>query len=196
MVEQVPKRTVGEQVPDNFIRHQLHHEAAEADRRYMLQRRDQFSERLILGVLALNGGSLVALLGVLGSKSTASALGFTPGISIFSVSAFVVGIVLSGFAANQRETVYMNEASDAGVKVHALVSLTSHRDDQLTNDNWARYGASLDEMRDVPVVGFQWNALSIYARHLAGGAWLSGITAPLLTKLGATIPPIESWWPF
>jgi len=196
MTEFRPK-IVADALQANFARHRHDLLAAEADRQYFLQRRDQFSERLLLGVLALNGAALVALIGILGGKGkVAEALGFTPTVALFSVMSFVLGIALAGFASNERENVYVNEAGAASVKAQKLSALCASGEAPLNNENHENYGTAMKLYHDAELVGHQWSAGSIRARHWSGGAWLAGISAPLIIKLGEQIPPLSGWWPF
>jgi hypothetical protein len=196
MDEQEAGRTFADALPTNFAEHQLAYEAAEADRRYMMQRRDQFSERLLLGAMALNGASIVALLGIVASADAGAALGFNPAISLWSAGSFIAGMVLSAHAASEREIAYIGEASDASEQVHAHAVLPAFRDQAFTDEHRVRYRSALDRLGKVRAVGFQWSPASIKAHYRAAGAWLMGITAPLLNNVVSALPPVSSWWPF
>ncbi|MCH2240047.1 MAG: hypothetical protein MK060_19415 [Blastomonas sp.] len=196
MNERDPDQTFAGELPTNFAEHQLAHDAAEADRRYMLQRRDQFSERLLFGAMALNGASIVALLGVLASADASAALGFNSAISIWSAASFIVGMVLAGYAANEREIVYIEEAGDAGAWAQAHAVLSAFRDQAFIDEYRKRYSSALKRIGKLQAVGYQWSPASTKAHYRAGGAWLMGITAPLLNNVLTSLAPISSWWPF
>lgn len=161
------------------------------DRRYFIQRRDQLSEKLNMGILVLNGGSLVALLGLLGGDGHAAQwLGFTPAISLFSAVAFVVGLALAGHALNERELHYIQEASDANSRSKLLRRLVALGEAPMEPESHEEYGEVLQESHKLPLVGFQWSKNSTFARHWAGGAWLSGVLAPLMMSIGPKLWPI------
>lgn len=185
MEEQLEPVTIeqGSKASFSMYRHDL--EQAVEDRSYFIQRRDQLMERLHFGVLALNGASLIALLGLAGGEGRAAeALGFSGGVILFSACAFAIGIVFAAYSLNKREILYIGEAADANSRSSTLVRLVAMGQTAMTKDNHKAYGVAMTELHDLTPTGFQFNDGTIYARHLAGGAWLAGISAPLLLAVG------------
>ena len=81
--------------PVNLAMHQFEQRAAEDELRYLMQRRDAQNEKIRFGLIALNGGSLLALMGALGGAGNAASwLGFTPQNALISSASFVLGLIL------------------------------------------------------------------------------------------------------
>lgn len=176
----------------NFFMHQ--HELAWAveDYRYLRQRRDQLSEKLKIGLVALNGASLVALLGALGGSGAAATwIGLTSKTTLWSAAAFSAGLCLAGHALNTTDRVYGREAADAYARMSGLVRLTSIGERPNTEASSNAYRDVHKEVTDLPLVGFNWSWRSIIAQSFAGGFWLLGIAFPLSSSLA---PAWHSSW--
>lgn len=186
--EQAGINSIEQQSKVSFSMHRHDLEQAIEDRRYFIQRRDQLMERLHFGVLALNGASLIALLGLAsGEGKAAESLGFSGGVILFSACMFALGIMLAAHALNERENLYVGEAADANSRSSTIVRLIAHGQAPMTKDNHESYGAVMTELHDLPQTGFQYSDGTIYPRHWAGGIWLVGISAPLILAVGQRV---------
>jgi hypothetical protein len=175
---------IKEAVASNYVMHQHQLVEATEDFRYLRQRRDALSEKLKLGLVGLNGASLVALLGALGGSGAGAAwIGLTPENALYSAGAFAVGLVLAGHSLNTAERAYGKESADAFARAGALLRLAAIYEHPSEKEQWDRYKQAMDDVHELPLVGFQWSWRSILAQNFSGGAWLFGIAVPLTSPL-------------
>lgn len=156
-----------------------------ADFRYLLERRDKLTERIRFGLLTLNGASLLALLSALGGSGQAATwLGFTRENAIYSATAFTAGLFLAGSAVWAQQNWYTEEVGDASKRVRTLARTSAQFRRPLTKRNVDQVGKHIDEVGDLPLVGFQYSFWAILAQNAAASAWFIGIATPLLDALG------------
>lgn len=178
--------------PVNLAMHQFEQRAAEDELRYLMQRRDAQNEKIRFGLIALNGGSLLALMGALGGAGNAASwLGFTPQNALISSASFVLGLILSGIAVTSQQNLSVIEAGDASARVQTLRRLVALYDQEATPDNHDRLGNAMAEFHNLPLTGFQFSNSAIWAQNFSAGAWLMGILLPLSTALQH--PLIQLW---
>lgn len=130
--------------PVNLAMHQFEQRAAEDELRYLMQRRDAQNEKIRFGLIALNGGSLLALMGALGGAGNAASwLGFTPQNALISSASFVLGLILSGIAVTSQQLVSHRSGrcerpgADAS-SPSSFVRSGSHA--RQSRSSWQRYG--------------------------------------------------------
>jgi len=171
---------ISERLPVNLTMHKHEREVADAEYRYLVQRRDEFSQKIRFGTLALNAGSLIALLGLVGGEGSAAIwLGFTKEIVLYSAIAFTVGLIFSGISINAQQNLMMKESGDAAQKAISLNGLVARYDGEHNEENNAEYGKHMNAYHEMPLTGFQYSNLAIWCQNFAGGAWLAGILMPL-----------------
>lgn len=152
---------------------------------YLAERRDRFNEAKLFGLVTLNGGALLALLGALGGEGDAAKwLGFTSTNAVMSGAAFAVGLCLAGFAVNRQQALYSRETSDAFVRAIAYSRLTQRHKSISTKKEVDDFGTAMDDAASLPQVGFQYSTSGITAQSFSAGSWLFGIMVPLFTALG------------
>lgn len=147
---------------------------------YLVEKRDQLQDKLRFGLLALNGGSLVALLGALsGDGQAASWFGFTVENAKYSAALFASGIVAAGASAITQSNLFTKEAGDANSRRLAASWLASFHEADANDKNWDTLKTLLDDFSKAPLVDFQYSVAAIVLQNLAGSAWLAGILYPL-----------------
>ena len=170
--------------PVNLAMHQFEQRAAEDELRYLMQRRDAQNDKIRFGLIALNGGSLLALIGALGGNGTAASwLGFTPQNALISSASFGLGLILSGIAVVCQQNLFVTEAGDASARVQVLRRLVALYDQQATPENHDRLGEAMKEFHDLSLTGFQFSYSSIVSQNFSAGAWVMGILVPLSSAL-------------
>ncbi len=178
--------------PVNLAMHQFEQRAAEDELRYLMQRRDAQNEKIRFGLIALNGGSLLALMGALGGAGNAASwLGFTPQNALISSASFVLGLILSGIAVTSQQNLSVTEAGDASARVQTLRRLVALYDQEATPANHDHLGKAMAEFHNLPLTGFQFSNSAIWAQNFSAGAWLMGILLPLSTALQH---PLVQFW--
>jgi hypothetical protein len=172
--------TLREVFPVNLAMHELEQKSADEELRYLIERRDQTNDKIRFGVLTLNGGSLLALIGALGGEGKAAIwLGFTPKISLISACCFVTGLILTGFAINVQLNQSTKESGDAVSRSITLRRLVSLYDQQATPENHNRLEETMNGLHKLPLTGFQFSETASIAQHTTSSAWLAGILIPL-----------------
>lgn len=185
-------RTLGELVPSNALMHRHVLENATADLQYLVSRRDQLTEKIRFGLVALNGGSLVALLGALGGSGQAAAwLGFSSGTALISAVSFSVGLLLAGWSLTSQQNLSIEESGDAFARVAMIQRLVIGYELVDSQENRDHLEALMIEYEQLPLVGFRFRNRSIFAQNFSAGLWFFGIAVPLGSALGIRIP-----WPW
>ena len=151
---------------------------------HLMERRDRIAERLQFGVLALNGGSLIALIGALGGDGAAAAwLGFNPERVQQSAVAFVIGATAAAVSLVLEVNLAKVEAGHAEARFLTVTRLRALHEAPMTPENHERVGVAMKEYQALPLVGFQYSNPALWANALAGGAWLAGMAIPLFHAL-------------
>ncbi len=176
----------------NLAMHQFELEAAEAELQYFLRRRDETSDKIRFGLIALNGASIIALLSALGGGGTAANwLGFNDQNALWSALLFVIGLASAGHSINTQQNLSTKESGDASARAQTLRRLVSLYEEEKTHERLENYSKTLAQFHGLPLTGFQFSHRAILAQHVSGGAWLAGILIPLSTKLKPAM--IAAW---
>lgn len=182
MTDRIP--VVADAVATNAAMHRRDLDIAAQQYMYFIQRRDNLIEKMRFGLVTLNGGSLIALISVLGGDGSAATwLGFTPGNAIISALSFTLGTILAGKSLDSQTNHYVQEAGDQNTRLSAYVALTALCESPLSESSYDNYGRALEATKDLPLTGFQYSWFAIHAQHLAAGAWFTGIGTPLISVL-------------
>jgi len=189
--KQAPGQRVKNVLETNYVMHQFDLALATEDYRYLRQRRDQLSEKLKIGLVSINGASLIALLGAMGGQGvTARWLGLTSQTALGAGLLFTVGVILANHSLNVTGRLYVKEAGDAVGRMHALSRMVASCEALATEDNRKNYSQGLKEVHALPLVGFQWSWWSIVVENFAGGCWRAGMATAL------SIPLRPGWYSF
>jgi hypothetical protein len=168
--------------------HEHAFEAATTELRYHIERRDRLNDRIRFGLIALNGASLLALIGALGGDGEAAHwLGFTSTNAMISACCFTFGLLAAGLSVTSQQTVTIKEAGDASARALVLSRLLALYEQPSTSENHERLGKAMEEYSGLELTGFQFNPRSFTAQGLAASAWLIGIAIPLLYALSIRI---------
>ncbi|HEY6917547.1 MAG TPA: hypothetical protein VI381_07900 [Allosphingosinicella sp.] len=183
--QKAENRLLGDIMPSLAESHAFARHAAHEELRYLIDRRDKLTDRIRFGLLALNGASLVALIGALGGGGNAAQwLGFTHNNSIFSAAAFTFGLALAGWSVVAQQSAFVREAGDGSARAQTLNRLASLYKLPATKENVERMSETMNELNDLPLTGFQFQHRSIFAQNFSAGAWFAGIALPFMTALG------------
>jgi hypothetical protein len=180
----IAKQTIGSIIPFNAAVSQDELKLATGRFEYLSARKDQAGEKIRFGIFALNGASLVALMSTLaGEGSAATWLGFTASNSAMSAAGFAVGASLAGAALIReagRQDVEAAHAFARQLKLSQIVALYSS---EATDVNFRNLNELKAEYNELPLVGFGYSKIAIALQNLACGAWLLGMTIPLVQAL-------------
>jgi len=180
--------------PVNARAYELEAPFSERRYEYLVQRRDELSDKIRTGSLALNGSSLVAMLAALsGEGKAAQWIGLTPDNTALTAAFFVVGAAASGAAIIVANGLFATEASDAFdrmLKARQVLSIYDAEDSQQSRDASLR---ALQDFHAAPLVDFQYSRASIAAQSSGAGLWLAGMCIPLLTAAGADGAVERAW---
>ena len=172
--------TLAEVNPVNATYYAKEADLAAARFSYLVERRDQLHEKLRMGILALNGASLIGLLSALGGEGKAASwLGFTSENAKYSVAFFAGGIIAAGISAIVQANLFTNEAGDANTRRSQASWLASFHAAEASEANWNKLESLAEEFGKAPIVDFQYSLAAIILQNLAGGAWLAGILIPM-----------------
>lgn len=152
-------------------------EQASAEALRLAQLRDELEVRLRLGLATFNAASLVALLSAAGAAPAfLESIGFTRGLSIFSLAAFSLGTVAAGVSAFSTQNDLTRRAGTAGARVSAiqsrLLALSANSHEQF--ESFSKKDLELFNE------GLKRSSWARWAQSLSGGAWLAGVLSPLL----------------
>ena len=172
--------TLAEANPVNATYYAKEADLAAARFSYLVERRDQLQEKLRMGVLALNGASLIGLLSALGGEGQAAIwLGFTSENAKYSAASLAGLLIAAGISAIVQSNLFTKEAGDANTRRSQASWLTSFHAAEATEANWDKLELLADEFGNAPIVDFQYSLAAIILQNLAGGAWLAGILIPM-----------------
>ncbi|MDB5704451.1 MAG: hypothetical protein JWN66_1567 [Sphingomonas bacterium] len=153
----------------------------------LVARRDDVNDKIRFGVIALNSGSLLALLSALGGSGQAAKwLGFDQLTAQFSASAFVTGLIASMAAVIVQQNHSNIEAGDALARTMAAARLLGLYESRDENAHLA-WQKALDDYSTAPLVNFRYSKLAIALQNAGQGAWLAGILLPLARALGIPV---------
>lgn len=158
-----------------------------AERRYeyLIAKRDQLQDRLRTGSLALNGGSLVALMTMLGNEGkVAGWIGLNPHNSAVSAAFFALGVLLAGVSMMAADRVCTEESSKAFVRYMTVRRLAATYEALHSPEGWKSSQDAIEQASAAPLVDFEYSRLSIFAQNLSGGSWFVGMAVPLAASFG------------
>lgn len=164
-------------------------DVAFAERRYeyLIAKRDQLQDRLRTGSLALNGGSLVALMTMLGNEGkVAGWIGLNAHNSSVSAACFALGVLLAGISIAAADRVCTAESSKAFVRYMTVRRLAATYEASQSPGGWKSSQEALEEASKAPLIDFEYSHLSIFSQNLSGGSWFVGIAVPLAASFGWT----------
>ncbi|WP_374589669.1 hypothetical protein [Novosphingobium sp.] len=129
----------------------------EAEKRLdaLLEKRSRLSERTTFGLLALNGASAVGTFSILqGSKEALNLIGIQPSAVIFSLVAFLLGMMFAVVGV-WKETVHLTEtAGKQFARTNALRNIKKSLSDSPRPEAIERLGFELDQLAAVPPMDF------------------------------------------
>lgn len=176
--------TLGEMLPVTAHIHQGDLAAAREEFRYLAARRDQLTDKIRFGLIALNGGSLLALLSAMGGGGEAARwLGFTPQIALASAVAFATGLCLAGVSVTAQQNLSQTETGDAYSRMQKLSILVALHKDEHSPEAREKAIDVFEEYAQLPLTGFQYSLWSIISQNFSAGLWIVGILYPLLTTI-------------
>jgi len=170
-------------------------EVATADRRFeqLIERKERLIERSRFGILALNGASTIGILSTYGGLR--SELGIDPRFALVFFAGGMISALLSIFF----ETNFVgSRAAHAFGHLSSLRRIRATLDDHLTERSEERFGEQVEEMEERSKRGsitkielddskdglpndFAYSPTALFALNFAGGAWIGGVLAILLS---------------
>lgn len=159
-------------------------EQASAEALRLAQLRDDVDVRLRLGLATFNAASLVALLSAAGAAPNfLASIGFTGGLTVFSLAAFTVGTVAAGVAAFSTQNDITRRAGMAGARVSTVESRLL----SVVNNDGAAFEKYSKKDLEFFEHGLGRSATARWAQSISGGAWLAGVVSPLLNVISGFI---------
>jgi hypothetical protein len=184
-LEQTPERSIRVAVPAGAAIADAHLAIDREAYERIIRGRDERADKLRFGIIALNAGSLLALLSALGGEGQAAKwLGFTASNATLAAGAFVGGLILGSASVFFQQNSSTREAGDA-FKRYAHAGLVVALSEAVNSeDNRARLSELREGYANLPLVGFRQSILSVVCQNAAQGLWLLGIAIPLMRALG------------
>ena len=161
----------------------------EAEKRLdgLLDRRAKIAERSTFGLLALNGASAVAVFSALQASPLAlKALGITPAMLSFSLSAFLLGMVIAVLSVHSETLHLTNTAGAQFARTNVLRNIKKALSDKVRPDAVDRLGKELEGLSSVPPMDFAYSPVQLTLHNFSGSAWLGGM-AYLVWVVGRNI---------
>jgi len=158
---------------------------ASEEARQLVQERDSLTGKIRFGLVALNGGSLLAMLGIAsGENMLSTALGFTPNAANFSFIAFVIGVVFGGICLFSHQNEMIVKAGITKARVQSLMNgqLILRPNFPPERDQLKDAYKELESAGELKIEALNVNYRSIVAQNLSAGAWLAGLLAPVLSS--------------
>jgi hypothetical protein len=125
------------------------------------------------GSLALNGGSLAALLAY-GGGPAAKALGLSLAAQRYAGLAFAIGMILGGISAVIDAALFRTEAGDAFARRATAARVCALYEAPATDENHEKVREEMQALHSLPLVDFQYSNGSIWTQNFAGAFWLAG----------------------
>lgn len=157
---------------------------------YQRSHKDDFTARLRFGIFALNGASVVAVLGFLPSTVMAKSLGLdTKGI-VFSILCFALGAIFAGGSLVLHQNHLEKVAGDAVGRARSLDEAVLRASADRRSEEYSKLGevmlaAGKFERATYAVSSFSMAA--IWLQSIAGALWVAGVAALLTPALAAAL---------
>ena len=152
--------------------------------------RAELGVRIRSGLVALNGGSAVALASVYGAVGAKALdeVGVTRPVVLFSLGLFLVGTWLAGWALNSQYNDAIHAEGYATVRSITLLRAASGIN-SLANEH--NVEAAFDELDETPLLHPKHDRWAINFQSASWGCWGTGALALVLT---VALTPISPWF--
>jgi len=164
-------------------------EMAAADRRfdYLLQRREKLAERISFGMIALNAGTLVAVVTAAGSSS-----GFAQHLSDRTVALVVTACCIGIVAA--IVSIFCDSLNVTGMASTEYSRLAHLRqthvilESELNQDTADKLGTQVEQLPQHVARDFAYSRAAIWLLNASGFCWLIGVWCVIEPLLGLAAP--------
>lgn len=149
---------------------------------YLLNRRDQFQDRVRNGTLILNSVSLLGVLTALGTDMIgAGKFGVTISDLAFAAAAFILGLIL-GVAGMYAENLRLpGEAARQYDRLARQMRQRAILNEVANERNVELHKGLMDEVHAMPQSDFEVSHWSLAFTNFSAGAWLAGVALPLFS---------------
>lgn len=190
----------GEAALDFAIRDQR--AIADEDARQIASERDLLTGKIRFGLVVLNSGSIIAMLGLASASSTmVAALGFISSIALTSITLFIVGVIAGGICLFSHQNEMVLKAGQAKSRATYLQIAHSqiHSPKDLNRDRIKKALETMGEAQDYHSQIVEPNLWAIWAQNISAGAWLAGaccpiFASPILVPIWRAAQRLFSWF--
>lgn len=150
----------------------------------LIARRDDLKDKLRSGLVALNAGSLLALLASLnGEGSAAGWIGVDASNARWIAACFVGGLFAAGASYHVADHGINSELSDSIPRVRSAEHRVALYEKAACVETNEELREALEDYAKIPLVGFRVSIPHIVSLGLAQAFWIAGIVIPLATTL-------------
>ncbi|UUL82221.1 hypothetical protein [Sphingomonas qomolangmaensis] len=156
-----------------FAQHNLEEDRKAYER--LIARRDAIADKLRFGAIALNAGSLIALLSVMGGAATRESwIGLSTTHARWVAAAFVLGILVSGAGAVTEHWLVARSSGDAFARMKGAGSVLALHQANFDDETNAGLFEAITTYQELKLVEFQYSWWSICLQNISYGCWIFG----------------------
>jgi hypothetical protein len=153
------------------------HRQFERDTYFALRERAyQLEDRIRFGLIALNAGSILALVAASSDKGLGGAVGLAPSELKLPLLCFIAGVISVGAALWMQRTNELLHSADAFSRVLAADSVCSSLEMPSEPLFLEEHAKLVKSYHDRPLVGYQWSQPVTWLQALSMGFWVGGTT--------------------
>jgi hypothetical protein len=168
-------------------------ELAERRFEYLIQKRDTMQGRVRLGVLTLNGASLVGILAI-AKDGAPLMLGLTSTALRYAAIGFVIGLIASALSIWIASLYEGRSSAFAFERMTKASMLLASFEAELNEENERRMMARMDEFHGTELSDFGYSKCAMWLQNLGGSFWLVAVAYIGLVAggwVGSPAPPTQ-----
>lgn len=153
----------------------FHREFERAEYFTLRERAYQLEDKIRFGLLALNAGSILAIVAAASKDGLAGALQLTPSELVVPIITLLGGVVTVGASLWLQRSSELLHAADAYKRVMAASSVQSSIEMPMTEETLAAHKALVEDYHAAPLVGFQWSKPVTWLQAISMGCWVGAV---------------------
>lgn len=139
------------------------------------ERAYQLEDRIRFGLVALNAGTILAVIAASSEKGLGGTLGVTASEIRIPLLVLILGVVLVGAALWIQRSHELVHSADAYARVMAANSAAASLEMDQSHQNLEAHLKMVQAYHDTPLVGFQWSSTVTWLQALSMGCWVGAL---------------------